>query len=176
MSDSWWERVNLNIQKSNIDVRLKWFQFRIVHRILGTNKLLYKANIKDSPLCNLCSEFPETIYHLFWQCEISRLFWENLERLLVEKTGKNISLTYKDILFGLIHNTVDTSVLNIIILLSKFHIYKQKMKNLKPSIIALKYDIHNYYKAEEYVYRKNLRYGLFQKRWKDFCNIFEDIL
>ena len=50
------------------------------------------------------------------------------------------------------------------------------MKNLKPSIIALKYDIHNYYKAEEYVYRKNLRYGLFQKRWKDFCNIFEDIL
>ena len=88
MSDFWWEMVNLNIQKCSIDVRLKWFQYRIVHRILGTNKFLHKANIKNSPLCSLCLEYPETIYHLFWQCEISRLFWENLETLLIEKAGK----------------------------------------------------------------------------------------
>ena len=175
MSDFWWEMVNLNIQKCSIDVRLKWFQYRIVHRILGTNKFLHKANIKNSPLCSLCLEYPETIYHLFWQCEISRLFWENLETLLIEKAGKNISFSYKDIIFGRIFKSVDTPVLNIIILLSKFHIYKQKMKNLKPSITALKYEILSYYKSEEYIYIRNFKYGLFQKRWKDFQKVFDDI-
>ena len=49
------------------------------------------------------------------------------------------------------------------------------MKNLKPSIIALKYEILSYYKSEEYTYIRNFKYGLFQKRWKDFQKVFDDI-
>lgn len=50
------------------DTYLQWFQTRIVHRILGTNVLLYRMNKSLTELCNLCKTDNETLLHLFWEC------------------------------------------------------------------------------------------------------------
>ena len=49
--------------------KLQWFQTRINHRILGTNRSLFKMKITQSPLCSFCRETDETIEHLFWECD-----------------------------------------------------------------------------------------------------------
>ena len=36
------------------DPKFKWFQFRINHFILTTNKLAYKMKLIDSPSCTFC--------------------------------------------------------------------------------------------------------------------------
>ena len=36
------------------DTTLRWFQYRISHRILATNEYLFKIKIKDSKLCTFC--------------------------------------------------------------------------------------------------------------------------
>ena len=50
------------------DNYFKYFQYRIISRILGTNQSLYKFKISDTPLCRLCNQYPETLIHLFVTC------------------------------------------------------------------------------------------------------------
>ena len=45
--------------------KLQWFQYRIIHRILGTNSLLYKINQKPNDKCSFCLKEVETIEHIF---------------------------------------------------------------------------------------------------------------
>ena len=35
---------------------------------IGVNLFLYKISRGDSPICNFCSEYPETFNHLFCHC------------------------------------------------------------------------------------------------------------
>ena len=37
------------------DPKLQWLQYRINHRILGTNYLLVKMGIKNSEICSFCN-------------------------------------------------------------------------------------------------------------------------
>lgn len=53
---------------------LIWFQYRINHRILGTNYLLSKMKIKNNDRCTFCKQNPETLLHLFWNCKTSKQF------------------------------------------------------------------------------------------------------
>ena len=52
---------------------LKWFQYRIIHKILGTEELLYKMSIKNNGICLLCDNSPETLIHLFY---VHKLLWK----------------------------------------------------------------------------------------------------
>ena len=48
---------------------LRWFQYRISHKILATNEYLFKIEIKDSRLCTFCNIESEIVIHLFLECE-----------------------------------------------------------------------------------------------------------
>ena len=70
-----------NIKWSNIDTlpfklllgsKLKWFQYRINHYILITNKVIYKIGLSDTPLCTFCKNEPENILHLLWECPVTQ--------------------------------------------------------------------------------------------------------
>ena len=79
---------------------LKEFQFKILHRYLATNDLLFKMEKVNSRKCTFCNLWRETILHLFYECYCVRdqLFQVQiaLERLdcSVEK------LTCKDVVLG----------------------------------------------------------------------------
>ena len=62
-------------EKHSKDNQFKWFQHRIIHRILGTQDLLFKMKITDNPRCRLCNTANETIEHLFLTCEICNELW-----------------------------------------------------------------------------------------------------
>jgi len=46
-----WKNIYKMCIKTTYDVQLRWFQLRILHRILSTEKLLYTCRIVESPLC-----------------------------------------------------------------------------------------------------------------------------
>ena len=56
------------------DTNLRWFQVRINYRILGTNNLLFKMNIRVNDLYTFRLNEKETIKHLFLNCEITTNF------------------------------------------------------------------------------------------------------
>ena len=46
-----WEIVYIQAIKTTLDVKIKNFQHKCLHRIIPTNKLLFKQNISPSNLC-----------------------------------------------------------------------------------------------------------------------------
>ena len=51
----------------------KWFQFKIIHQILGNRDLVTKIG-NDDPICDLCQLEIETLQHLFFDCVYSNKF------------------------------------------------------------------------------------------------------
>ena len=51
--------------KCLLENQLFWFQYKILFKILGTKAYLKKVKLSSEGLCGLCSDFEETIEHLF---------------------------------------------------------------------------------------------------------------
>ena len=56
-----WENIYKYCFISVPDNHLKWLQFKIINRILGTRSLLFKMNITYDPLCAFCKDSEETL-------------------------------------------------------------------------------------------------------------------
>ena len=72
--------------------KLQWLQYRINHRILGTNKLLYKIKVSQNNKCTFCSDSIETIEHIFWTCPKVFDVWEELNKWIYSKVQIELPL------------------------------------------------------------------------------------
>lgn len=60
-----WHDVYSQLYLATNSIQLRWLQFRILHRILPTRKLLQMYGIIADNVCSFCKQHPETISHLF---------------------------------------------------------------------------------------------------------------
>ena len=60
--DTNWEPIYSRAQKCNLNARIKFFNYQILHRSLATNKKLMVFGITDNNQCDKCSNI-ETIMH-----------------------------------------------------------------------------------------------------------------
>jgi hypothetical protein len=98
-NDTWKEVCFLNF-KFSTDTKLRWFQYRINQKILGTNTLLLKMNIKDDDSCTFCNTYPETIRHLFVDCRVSMKFWFDFKNWIKDRTNLTLTMSPKLIILG----------------------------------------------------------------------------
>ena len=84
-----WHRptINSSFNISTSDTKLKWFQYRILCRILTTNDYLYKRKVNDSDRCTLCKTEKETIRHLLWDCTYTETFWKRIFDWITNNTA-----------------------------------------------------------------------------------------
>ena len=73
-----WSAAYQLASKITKSTKLREFQFRRLHRRLPTNDFLTKIRIKENLQCSFCKEECEKLIHLFWNCPITALFWENV--------------------------------------------------------------------------------------------------
>ena len=58
------------------------FQFKVIHRYLPVNSVLYKCKLVDSERCSYCFIHKETLDHLFHECSYAKnLFYKTEEWL-----------------------------------------------------------------------------------------------
>ena len=69
------------------DTQLRWFQFRILHRLLPTGRYLYLRHLTETPMCDFCSHKEETLLHLFWECPAVQSFWSDVMISKLELCG-----------------------------------------------------------------------------------------
>ena len=125
-----WKLVNLIPFRCLIDTKLRTFQYKYIMRIIPNNKFLYKCNINNTSLCDFCSMHVETNKHLFWDCHVTRAFWTDFHNFLNSKRIV-IELSYKNISFGTNDWSSNTNIINCIIIIAKYFIFKTKYeKNL----------------------------------------------
>ena len=114
--------------KATNDTRLRWFQMRLLHRILPTGRYLFLRKIIDSPLCSFCKQKEETIFQLFWRCTVIQSFWSNLQTLIKETciNYTHFELSEVLVLFGVTDNIITDKVIDLFNLLAKFYFYRCK--------------------------------------------------
>ena len=170
-----WGKCFYYIQKIT-DVNMKWFQIRIVHRILGTNIVLKQMGLTRSENCSLCNCDKESIEHIFWRCNVSQHFWDDLVELVNEKCPNafNFRLSESLIIFGIDRNIRIDSVFAFVLILAKQYLYKCKLDKCRPNISVFRKKLLCRYRIEEYNARINLVYPAFSARWHFYKDLLPD--
>ena len=175
--EKWNNLLNINVTESDWkivcnfnwkctqEVKLRWFQFRLLNRILCTNLLLVKIGKSDNPKCTFCNKVNESIVHLFWECEFIVKYWYDFQNWINNNLNTNISLKKETILFG---KYIDKDyIFNNLLLILKFNIYRSRVKKEKPSFISGKKELYTYqyYQQEHFMYNANMKKNAFENRW-----------
>ena len=126
--DSWPEIFKL-AHDTVTESKLKIFQYKLLLRILPTNRLLRLMKIRQSDLCSFCDKETESISHLFWECESVLRFWNSLSLLVSESNILRIDFNQRNILFGISKGLLSV---NYLILVGKYYIYKCKWLGIIP--------------------------------------------
>ena len=98
--------------------------------------------------CSFCQNHPETCAHLFWSCDFSYRFWKDFHKFITDSVFSDFHLYYKNVIFGFhYYNHKDNTaffLINMLLLLAKFHIHKCKFLNRKPELFVLKKELEQY--------------------------------
>ena len=105
-------------KRCNLNAKIKYFNFQILHHSLITNKKLYMFHISDTELCENCGGV-ETIMHLLVECKLLQKLWSDLERWLNKNLQERITLT-EVIIMG---DSSKSILANYIIIITKYEMY-----------------------------------------------------
>jgi hypothetical protein len=153
------------------DSTLLWFQYRLVQRILATNSFLHMIHYVDSNRCSLCNNYPETILHLFFECNETKQLWDAVHDWILTRTGNTINFSKTNIMFGLINNEKD-NFLNWLIINIKYYVYCTKIQKKTLEILAIKNVLQTKFHIEKYILLKSCNYEKYNKEWAPWLNLF----
>ena len=161
-----WKNIYQLPGQVTVDTRTRVFQYKIINRILYTNKTLYKMNLVPSPMCTFCGDHEETLEHLLVSCAYTKIFWLSVISWLITYNMKIDKLDEVTILFGIFDNNIENCLLNHLIILGKYTIYLCRCKNIKPSLPLLKAKITETRKLEFSIAKKNKKESIHYKKWQ----------
>ena len=77
LEESKWYFYYLSPFQSTVDINMRWFQFKILNRILYMKDILFKLNLVTDNVCTFCKNREETLTHIFCSCPYSNGIWSN---------------------------------------------------------------------------------------------------
>ena len=98
--------------------------------LVFTNEKLFRFKMIDSPLCSFVKKDVESLEHLLFHCTFVESFWKTFTSWLTNQNITLETLTLVNILFGVYNENEDNIILNHLILMAKFHIYKCKLTRI----------------------------------------------
>ena len=93
-----WKNIYSLFRTCTKDNKIKELQYKILHRYIPTNKLLFQMGKVTSNKCTFCEMHTETIEHLFFECHFVRNIWFEIEHRLYLIDNMRICLTAPDVL------------------------------------------------------------------------------
>ena len=72
-----WTKLYTMASKCNLDARLRYFNFQVLHKTLITNKKFKLFNISDNDTCDNCTEV-DTTSHRLYDCTMIQPLWLKL--------------------------------------------------------------------------------------------------
>ena len=156
------------------DTKLKWFQFRINHNILTTNRSVSKYNRDQTDLCTFCKKNSETIQHLFWHCSKVNKFWKNLEEIINTRCihAHNFKFNEIFVLFGNSINVYTDRVCDLIVIMAKFYIYRCKVQQIELCAHIFIKELYQRHCIERTIHGKSID---FKNDWGPYMKMFKSL-
>ena len=155
-----WRDVYLIPLIATLSTRIRYFQYKILHRYLAVNKLLKKMGIVNSELCTFCNLEIEDIQHFFWNCSRLTTFWNEFQNCILRNS---FDLNARDIILGFVD--IDKIKYNFILLFAKYYIYNCKWDNSKPNYMVFVRIMKTYKDTENFIAVKNNTVDKWRDRW-----------
>lgn len=126
--------------------KIKEVTFKILHRIYPAKHVLQRFKLNIDYSCDFCGLHNETITHLFFECMYCKIFWIDVQNYLSKKIGQLIVLNAKDVCIYFDQKTYSyvKFVVQLYILIGKYHLHKMKWANEKPNFNKFLADINLY--------------------------------
>lgn len=178
-----WDRVfeNINLNWKQIystpvkcchNTKMHWFQYRLTHRIIATNDLLMKMNIRQDNLCTFCNLEQEKIEHLFWHCNVVNQFWDTINQWIFERTNYMVNIDKYRAIFGIPSTIRSMQPINYILILTRHYIYTCRVNSLNPNFLNWKNTVNKFLETEKLIAIKNSMYDKMKTHWEKWFNIF----
>ena len=103
---NWQNTYENNYYVTTNENKLRSFQIRLNLRSIVTQLQLHGFELVDDNLCKFCRKEPETLMHLFCDCEIVVSFWNNVREFISSRLQTNIVLRKQHMLFGFDHKGI----------------------------------------------------------------------
>ena len=143
------------------DTKLRWFQYRLLHRIIPTNRYLHLLKITTFDKCDFCHEYIETIDHLFYFCTHAAKIWNKLQMLLNKAGMQIVIMDISTVLFG----ANFARELNLIIILVKQFIFDCKLRKKIPRQENLLMFLRDYFVLQKNILLRNMKISEWEKFW-----------
>ena len=150
------------------EVKLKDFQYKVTNKILVTKSFLYRINKIDNDRCEYCHQHPETIRHLFIECERVKHFWTLLKEWLRLNSNISLDLEEKNILFAYQDKN---QLRNFILVLAKYYIYANKFSGKQLNLDVFKAKLRKKFQGERYTAHIRNNMGQFMRKWSQLYHI-----
>ena len=158
------------------EIKLGWFQLRILHRILATNVVVKEMGVTESNECTQCNREKDSILHSFWECDSSKAFWnEFLEFIQTHCTNaENLTLNGKIITFGNDNTFNSDTVFDYILLCAKFYVYQCKNEKTKPKLTVFRKILKQRYDIELFNHKLRMTDFEFKLDWLSYMPLLTD--
>ena len=155
----------LRLKKCTDIMKYRSFQYRFLHRAIVTNEQLYRWGIKASNNCTFCEVKRESVRHLFYDCEQVKPLWCNAMDIC-QDIGLECpdELSYSSVVRNHWSEKHD-SASNLICLITKQYIYRQRCLGKELKIQELTSSIYNVKNIEKYYAVKDFKLKKFYIRW-----------
>ena len=166
-----WKEIYSLAFNVTLDTNLRAFQYKLLNRIIFTNDKLFKFKLVDSPSCTFCKTNEESLEHLLFFCKITEFFWKEVLSWLAILNNEIVDFSLIDVLFGKFDIDEDFIVINHILLLAKFYIYRSKLDNTKPSLEVFKTKLKAIFNIEFLIAKRNGKLAQHYKKWDSFISV-----
>ena len=137
------------------------FQYKLLNNILFTNAKLFRIGLIESEKCSFCTSYKEDLYHLFYGCSYSRAFWNRFCNWWTNLRGENLSLSLKDVIFGILNRN---DLPNYLIILGKLCIWECRRNKSLPKFNMFLQKVEAKQETEKVIASKNKKLQDFWKR------------
>ncbi len=122
--------------------KVKEISYKIIHKFYPAKHYMKKFKSDISSSCSFCDDSIETVVHLFWHCPFTKKFWQDDVSFIRSNIYNDCIRFWKDAVLGFIEYEESKRkqfyVVNLILLLAKFHIHRCKYSNSRPHFVFMK--------------------------------------
>ena len=159
-----WKSAWKLIYETTKEVKIRIFQFKVLHRILATNLFLMNNKIRDNPLCQNCN-LEESVEHLFWECKECKTFWDAFQMFYNQSTQQNLELTCQTIIFGKLPSK-GNELFNHLLLIAKYHLYSIRFLDKRPSFDIFLSSVKNVLLTEKNIAKQTGKLAYHNYKWQ----------
>ena len=107
-------------------MKLRYFQYKIIHKKLTTNTYVSRLNKDVSSLCSFCGYHEETVLHLYTECAVISHLFNALNSWLMLPMGYCLDLSPTDMIFNASKMHSKHKISQVIMSIERHYIYSTK--------------------------------------------------